>query len=424
LLTGGQILEMTPVNVGDLPGDAVFARYTTTKLNPPDASLGDGSDASEDEIQRRNWEKEVVFGAPVQAIHTYTDEAGQSIKEYITYNDYSLTVTSYDARDRVKERRELSSTLNGTRESLTTFIYAASADGDGDTADVREERVTEWGPRGDLLATCGANGPHAKTFSQRGTITTGWRVTAYEKNKVSGITKTSTRNATQYVNTPFGADAIARLRDIGEPLEAILTAAGRLVGYGSQTRIRTEREFGLQRRPGQQERNRSALEKTPSVEQVAAVTWAMGSPASQTAVELSPPYVSDDRIASTGGANPVYSVIASNAGAQALAYATGENRLLLGNRNGQGLQLHPMDLPAKPMDVLYLRINGVTGAYRVNGCTWSLAADGIRCTTDALFWAAVDGDASKAFFPLPPGGLAPAPRGAPRTMPPGWGLMG
>jgi hypothetical protein len=55
------------------------------------------------------------------------------------------------------------------------------------------------------------------------------------------------------------------------------------------------------------------------------------------------------------------------------------------------------------MDALYLRINGVTGAYRVNGSTWSMAADGIRCTTDALFWAAVDGDASKAFFPLPPG---------------------
>jgi len=397
LLTGGQILEMTPVNVGDLPGDAVFARYTTTALLPPDANQSD------DDIKKRNWEREVVFGDPVQAIHTYTNAAGQTVKEFITYNEYSQSETQYDQRDRVLRRTELSSGLNGARITETTFSYGSGIGGAEDFADVRQESTIEKGPKGDLLAACGANGPHAATFRQKGTITTGWRVTTYEKDKASGITQTKTRNATQYLNTPHGSDAISRLREAGDTLDELLPVAGRIVGYGSQTRIRTEREFGLQRRPGQQERNRSALEKTPSVEQVAAVTWAMGSPASQTAVELSPPYVSDDRIASTGGANPVYSVIASNAGAQALAYATGENRLLLGNRNGQGLQLHPMDLPAKPMDVLYLRINGVTGAYRVNGCTWSLAADGIRCTTDALFWAAVDGDASKAFFPLPPG---------------------
>jgi hypothetical protein len=411
LLTNGQLLEMTPVNVGDLPGDAVFARYSSLKLREPDQVDEDGNPTpgteDEEKVKKRNWEKEVVFGAPVQAIHTYTDEAGQSIKEYITYNDYSLTVTSYDAKDRVSERRELSSTLNGTRETLTTFIYAANADGEGDTSDVREERVTEWGPRGDLLATCGANGPHAKTFRQVGTITTGWRVTYYDKDKASGITRTATRNATQYVNTPFGADAIAKLRDNGEPLRTIEAAAGRLVGYGSQTRIRTEREFGLQVRPKQQERNATALAKdpstnSPSVESVASVVFAMGSPASEAAVELSPPYVSDDIVVKIGSP-PAYRVIKSFADREAQAFATGENRLLLGNRNGQGLQLHPMDLPAKPMDVLYLRINGVTGAYRVNGCTWSLAADGIRCTTDALFWAAVDGDASKAFFPLPPG---------------------
>jgi hypothetical protein len=397
LLTGGQILEMTPVNVGDLPGDAVFAKYTTTALRPPDANQSD------DDIKRRNWEREVVFGDPVQAIHTYTDEAGQTVKQFITYNEYNLSETFYDERDRVTRRRDYSSTLNGGRITETTFVYGSGIGTSEDFADVREERTVEYGDEGDLLAACGANGPHAATFRQKGTITTGWRTTIYDKDKASGITQTKTRNATQYLNTPHGADAISRLREAGETVDELLPVAGRIVGYGSQTRIRTEREFGLQRRPGQQERNRSALQKVPQVEQFAAITWAMGSPASQTAVELSPPYVSDDRIASTGGANPVYSVIASNAGAQALAYATGENRLLLGNRNGQGLQLHPMDLPAKPMDALYLRINGVTGAYRVNGSTWSMAADGIRCTTDALFWAAVDGDATKAFFPLPPG---------------------
>jgi hypothetical protein len=391
ILTASQILEMAPVNVGDLPGDAVFARYTTTKLNAPDSSLDD------DEVSRRNWEKEVVFGSPVQAIHTYTDDAGQTQKEYIVYNEYSITETRYDSKDRVLSRRDASSGLNGARISETTFSYGTGKD----SADVREERTIEWGPKGDLLSVCGANGPHAKTFSQQGTITTGWRVTTFEKDKASGITQTKTRNATQYVNTPFGSDAIAKLRDAGESFQNLLVSAGRIVGYGTQTRIRTEREFGLQRRPGQQERNRSALESTPSIEQVASVVWAMGSPASQTAVELSPPYVSDDGV--TGSGNPpVYVLVTSDAQAEALAFAQGENRLLLGNRNGQGLQLHPLDMPARPFAPLYVRVNGCTACYRVNGTTWTLAADGVRCSTDALFWAAVDGTVADAWFPLPP----------------------
>ena len=416
LLTGAQILEMSPVNVGDLPGDAAFARYTSLILREPDQvdAEGNSTPGTEDEekVKQRNWEKEVVFGAPVQAIHTYTDEAGQSQKEYLTYNDYSLTTTSYDADDRVKERREISSSLNGTRETLTTFVYGNSTEDGADTADVREERTLEWGPKGDLLATCGANGPHAQTF-RRGTTQIGWRVTTYDKDKASGITKTTTRNATQYVNTPFGADAISKLREEGEPVDELIVPAGRLVGYGSQTRIRTEREFGLQRRPKQQERNAAALAKdpsanSPSVESVSEVVFAMGSPASEVAVELSPPYVSDDRVIKTGG---VYQVVKGFAQQEAQGFTRGENRLLLGNRNGQGLQLHPLDLPAKPFAPLYVRVNGCTACYRTNGSTWTLAADGVRCTTDGLFWAAVDGTLANAWFPLPPG-LASLPGAA------------
>ncbi len=409
ILTGPQILEMAPVNVGDLPGDAVFSRYTSLKLREPDQVDADGNPTPgvEDDakVRQRNWEREVVFGAPVQAIHTYTDEAGQTIKEYITYNDYSITETSYDSKDRAVQRREGSSSLNGANITVTEFVYG-SGSGDGeDPADVREERTSQYGPKGDLLATCGANGPHAKTFRQKGTITTGWRVTTYDKDKASGITQTKTRNATQYVNTPFGSDAIAKLRDAGESLKNILANAGRLVGYGSQTRIRTEREFGLQRRPGQQERNAAALAKDPSansptVESVAEVIFAVGSSSSEAAIDLSPPYVSDDIVIKTGGA---YRVVDGLARFQAQAFGRGENRLLLGNRNGQGLQLHPLDMPAKPFAPLYVRVNGCTACYRVNGSTWTLAADGSRCTTDGLFWAAVDGTVANAWFPLPPG---------------------
>jgi len=395
LLTAAQILEMSPVNVGDLPGEAAYARYTSVKLVPPDSSL------DESEISRRNWEREQVVGAPVQAVHTYTNAAGQTIKEFISYNERSISETVYDSRDRVRLRRERRWGLNGVYTTETEFSYGSGIGDAEDFADVREERVTERGPIGDILAACGANGPHASTFRGRGTDVTGWQITSYDKEPISGITKTKTRRATMYMNTPHGADAISRLRDAGEPIERLVRLAKRVVGYGDSLRIRTEREFGLQRRPGQQERNQAALSKAPAVEQVANVAWALGSPASSTAIELSPPYVSDDQIIATGNP-PTYSVVPSDAQTEALAFAQGENRLLLGNRNGQGLQIHPMDLPAKPFDPLYVRVSGCTACYRVNGSTWTMAADGIRCSTDGLFWAAVDGTTAAAWFPLPP----------------------
>lgn len=408
-ITRSEIIDLTPANFGDLPGEAVYAKYTTTKLVPPP------DDLTEDQISERNWERERVIGGPVEAIHSYTDAAGQTVKEFITYNDWSLTETRYDENDRVRFRETRSNGLNGIQISRTTFRYGsniaasnnATVDLDEELSDVREEATMEWGPSGDIAAACGQNGPHS--IFRQGETQTGWRVTTYDKNKLSGITKTSTRNATLYLNTPFGADAIAKLRESGEPVEALITRAGRLVPYGSSVRIRTERQFGLQRRPGQQERNRDALLKAPSIEQSVAVTWVMGSPASQTAIELSPPYVSDDRIAVSGDP-PTYSVVEGNAQQQSLAYATTENRLLLGNRNGQGIQLSPLHMPARPFDPIYLRLNGCTAAYRVNGATWTIGADGIRCTADLLFWGAVDGTVADAWFPLPPGitGL-PAP---------------
>ena len=226
------------------------------------------------------------------------------------------------------------------------------------------------------------------------------RVTSYSRSPQSGVTQTQTQQYVAYINTPFGSDSIARLREAGEPVSELLKQALKLVPYGGETRIRSEREYGLQKRPGQAERTALATRKAPSVEQTAEIAWAVGSSTSQTVVELNPPYVSDDRIVKTNG---VYSVQASNAEAQSLAYARIENRLLLANRNGCGIQLQPLHTPPKPFDLIYIRLNGATGCYRVNGTTWTIGADGAVCTIDALFWGAIDGAVGDAWFPLPPG---------------------
>lgn len=395
LVTAAEILSLQPVNVGELPGDAVYAKFTSLKLVPPDPNL------SESERAMRNWEREEVIGGFVQAIHSYTDASGQLVKQFVRYNEWSLSEASYDSKDRVTRREETANTINGIRKTITTFTYGGG-DQRVETEDrVSSETVEDYSPGGDIAAACGANAP-INFFRLQGTVNTSRRVTSYNKDPISGITKTNTQQAVLYINTPFGSDSISRLREEGESVNTLIFFASKLVPYGSSTRIRTEREFGLQKRPSQQERNRLASEKVPTVEQATSMTWAVGSPTSETAVELSPPYVSDDRIVASGSP-VVYTVVAANAQEQALAYARTENYLRLGNRNGAGLQLSPLDCPARPFAPFFIRLNGCTARYRTNGTTWTIGTGGVAVTTDALFRGAVDGTLADAWFPLPPG---------------------
>ncbi len=406
LVTQQQVIELSPMNVGELPGEAVMARYTSLKLVPPDTNL------SEDEVQRRNWENETVTGDTVQVIHTYTDASGQQVKQYITFNADKNFQTAYDSKDRVTSREERSREQNGLRYSVTRFAYpsvlglpvgdpagtSSFGSGSDDDNSPTSETTLEFTPVGDYASACGFEGPIGAL--QMGNQCTLKRTTSYSRNAASGTTQTTTSQYVAYINTPFGSDSIARLREAGEPVSELLKEALKLVPYGSEVRIRTEREYGLQQRPGQAERTALASRKAPSVEQKAEIAWAVGSSTSQTVVELNPPYVSDDRIVKTNG---VYAVQSSGAEAQALAYARIENRLLLANRNGCGLQLQPLHTPPKPFDLIYIRLNGATGCYRVNGTTWTIGADGAVCTIDALFWGAIDGTVGDAWFPLPPG---------------------
>jgi hypothetical protein len=114
----------------------------------------------------------------------------------------------------------------------------------------------------------------------------------------------------------------------------------------------------------------------------------------------------DDRIVYSGGVNGTYSVIKGQADQMALHYARTENRLLLGHRNGDGIQVLPEVLPAEPLGPLFIRLNGCTAAFRVNGTTFNIDSQGVTATTDALFWGAIDGTVADAWFPVPPGALS------------------
>jgi hypothetical protein len=466
LLTEEDLIDLNPINTGDLPGDAVYAKYTSLKLAPPDTT--------DDAIKKRNWERDVSISAPQRYTHQWTEyqkvpvlnEDGSlayrqrrdangrpvyyiqsssitngiettvlggavmdqvfEVKAYqlqqeISYITRTETETTYDGWDRVTLRKTSTLGLWGLEYNETAYTYKVNSPYAGvkpsNYSDVLAETTAEWSSLAPLKASVGYQLPYNQLrgvgFGDQ--YQSGYRRTTYEKEVGTGITKTITESYAPFISTPDGAEAISRLRDAGNQLDGsrlaqVLGFARQLVSVGSETRIRTEREFGLQRRPSEAERTAAANLKAPTVETTSTATWAVGSATSQTAIELSPPYAPDDRIVYSGGTNGTYSVAKGNADQKALHYARTENRLLLGHRNGNGIQVLPEILPAAPLGLVFIRLNGCTAAFRTNGTTYNIDPQGVTATTDCLFWGAVDGTVADAWFPLPPGATSlPAP---------------
>lgn len=437
-------IEINPINSGELPGDGVFARYTTTRLKPP-------GNLSDQERSKRNWEEELSISGLQLHIHRWTsyervpvlDAEGNSTwkqsrdrdgnplysaatgnplleqvfetkavqnEERINYRTVTRSRTEYDQWDRVTTRTTETTGLWGTETSQASYLYKRAYSGSkkpSDYSDIEVERTVTYSPEGGMLMQLGANGNFFSIASGRAYQSSA-RETRFYKNRVAGISRTVNRNWVPYISTTDGGEAISRMRDAGVALSNLFAQAILLVENGSGETIRTEREYGLQRRPPEAARLADANRKTPELEEVASVAWQLGSPASLTAVELSPPYVPDDRLDWTGSA---WVLTLSDAPQKALAYARIENRLRLGHRNGLSLQLLPEQVPPAPFGLVYIRLGGCTAAYRLNGTTYTIGPDGCVASTDALFWGAIDATAGASpWFPMPPDSSAlPAP---------------
>jgi hypothetical protein len=494
LLTEENLIDLNPINTGDLSGDAVYAKYNSLNLLPPDTEELDPLDVlspeqlaelearKEQKRQKRNWELEENYGAPETYIHQWTeyvtkpvvnpdgslafrqrkDANGQPVfyivsesiengvkttvlggkvmdqvfevkayqlKEIIRYLPRTITKTEYDNKDRVTVRKTY------TSNQWATDAYAETSYTYNGEGDVILEKSIEFSPLGPLKTSLGYQGSY---IAVRGggygeQYQSSYQKVKYERSKALGITKATTLSLVPFISTVDGQETMSRYRDAGNQLDesrltSLLGIAKQLVSSGGGVRISTAREYGLQKRPSEVERSIDANKKettksgptanpsqaadtqSPSIESTVEITWAVGSATSQTSIELSPPYAPDDRIIYSGGTNGTYSVIKSNVDQAALHYARTENRLLLGHRNGNGIQVLPELLPVAPMGLVFIRLNGCTAAFRTNGTTYNIDPQGVTATTDCLFWGAVDGTVADAWFPLPPGATSlPAP---------------
>jgi hypothetical protein len=454
LITEEDLIDLNPINTGDLPGDSVYSRYAVSTLKTPTTE-----DEDEDARKRRNWEREETISPPNKYIHNWTNYARTATgtrqardaygyplvylsdntpvmetvysvqaserRDEIIHINRSVTITTYNTDFDVATKRVTTTTeLWGTQTSETVFEYVYNREMDnrpdrptgtgtvayapGTGNELVKETTVEYSPIGPLFTSMGLQ----STFwaIPRYTYKSSIREVVYERDEKAGITKVTTRTAVPFHTTVDGAETLSRRRQNRQPWQNVADLVGeasQLVWQAPEVRISTAREYGAQRRPSQSDRSRLASMTAPDIEQTETIIFSSGSAASQTAIELTPPYHSSPTISKVGS---TWILDNGNAPQMVRHYGQTENRLLLGHRNGVGIQVLPENLPPVPMGLIYIRLNGCTAAYRISGTTWNVGTDGAVATADALFWGAVDGTVADAWFPLPPSTTAlPSP---------------
>lgn len=222
--------------------------------------------------------------------------------------------------------------------------------------------------------------------------------------------KTTTTRRVNWALSLAGQQAIAEIKE-----NSPFTRVSQLVAFLDRARdnmvtenvdVSTQRQYGLpvgEIRPPASERllksygvngSRSNVE-TETTEELAYVTGGTGAGLARDVV-FTMPYQSDDYLSASG------LIVRGDAAVKAQRYGTIQNRLLLGNRYGVNLQLHPKKLPAAPFAPIYLKSDSLTVQYRANGMSWAFSSDGVVASVDALYWG-VAGGSGVPWVPVAPG---------------------
>ena len=454
VLDSGQIIDISAIGVGDLPGDAVVVRYQSVLL---DQNLQSESALA---ITKRDWEEEEVYGN-VES-HTVRWQSGNTTYDTVyNYKPYSHTATTYGQ--------------NYSWDDNSCIIYSTA--GQGPDLSDKPIKVVQ---KQDVLKAEAANSYCAAVLSNGGSINPGnigtiTTETQYEYDDRGEVVKTTVitsepywkwvsglniefiyqgAGGSEYINLP-DTDVVVRkevttIETIYAPTPSYVwlqqgetferSVAGQrvtretyinslnslsgqqgaastreLTPFSSASACRVWLDFyrnslvlvdvetnisrsriasAGQIRPARAIRLAN-LAGTPA-EQVQRLEYISGSPTSERVVQLSMPYQSDDYYTNSG------ELVKSNAQAMASLYGRVQNRLLLGNRYGMGLQLSATKLPDAPYAPLVVQSGGLSVLYRCNGNSWTMDSNGIVASTDALFWGGIGGSGT-FWFPVAPG---------------------
>jgi hypothetical protein len=433
VFTSADIVDLGPIGVGQLPGEAVTVSYSTLKLN--------GDTINEDALL--DWET-TESSSTSKVVISYTDGAGaQAFREFNTL-EATLESTNYSPIETPTGEilNKVVSRLTQLETSSVSVLGGLPSDYLNNGISFNSEQITKTtseffyydaygneflrikdttGSIGFFLGTLGIAFAFAADDYYNPVLTTSVAL-EYEivrTETIGNYQKVATEIYGPWVETLSGQQAvatggqgIASAADVTAFVNEFLPTSGGLGNRGLfllSSSVRTERRTEGQAAPTTADIINAANangEANPDngwrTESSAELELALGSATAQRRIEFSLPYAPDDRFVKSGGSPASYFAVASDAPEKANRYGRVQNRLLLGNRSGVNLQVAPEKLPVAPFAPLYLKADGLTALYRANGNQWAFDSNGIVCSTDALFWAAVSGTGT-FWFPVAPG---------------------
>jgi hypothetical protein len=303
VFTSSDIVDLGPIGVGQLPGEAVTVSYSTLRLKE-DIEVTDPEETTEEEQQEEevkelaklNWELQETIGAEsfVNIDWTLGDNPTPRSSTY-RFIPRTTVVTEYDDWDRMTKRTTITYTIGAT---LNTTYYTdvaeagnqafgaswASSPQEITEVEIPEYAVAAYGkekpenydevkssittktePR---MATLGAAGISTKSADGNsvgfagGTGVTEIIKSTYETGTkvVAGgfvpVTRRATNKTLAYGYTQQGQQAFATRREKG--LSVLYSDAFILVDAGTETITNTGREVTLQSRPSSADRSNAA----------------------------------------------------------------------------------------------------------------------------------------------------------------------
>jgi hypothetical protein len=413
--TGADIVDLGPIGVGQLPGEAVTVSYSTLKLKQPEDTTDSGFFSNN---QSRLWERSVTTAGP----NTYNVD-----RNVYTGMESTETLTTYSriGDSDVPVRRvttESGSTAMKAGSIGTAYVQNGLGFNAITTALVRVEEDTEYDRNGNRLRTISTTYRQALeifgnvslqyVFSATDFVAFSYVLLPAEKtvSTYQTIGDVEQETSSTYLLWPLslsGQQAVAETRESLTTSSEVSSYVNALAvsGLSHQRTTVTINTAGVTPgRPGDVLSGSYAKDGDPNngwrTDSTAELELALGSATAQRRIEFSLPYAPDDTFSGPSGGP--FTATASDAPAKANRYGRVQNRLLLGNRSGVNLQLAPERLPVAPFSSLYLQADGLTALYRANGNQWAFDSNGIVCSTDALFWAAVGGTGT-FWFPVAPG---------------------
>ena len=133
-------------------------------------------------------------------------------------------------------------------------------------------------------------------------------------------------------------------------------------------------------------------------------------------IVVSMPYQDDDRIIKISSSPDRYIVVKGSAESQARRYGQLYAEFLTGVRYGLSLQLVPRYGPKRPLEAFSVTVTGAMPALVANAMSWTLSADGVVLSMDALYGGAIGG--SGYSFPVADGVSVPVTAPTPTSTEP------